>query len=99
LKTPSFKEGFDLRHEMGLKGKRMPGDLSHSLPCEIVFRGADTSCRDDDLGSTDGGADGFFHPFEIVAHGRRMDKLDAVFGKGSGDGSGVRINDLAQEKL
>ena len=86
-------------HQMRLKGKRMLGDLSHRLPGEIVFCGADAACRDNDLGSMDGSADGFFHPFEVVAHRGGMDKLDAIFRKGSGNEGGVRVNDLAQEKL
>ena len=57
------------------------------------------ACRDDDLGSMDGSVDGFFHPLQVVAHGGGMDELDAVFRKRLGNGSGIRINNLAQEEF
>ena len=59
LKPPFLEEGLNLLHELRLKGKRMLGDLSYSLPGEIVLCGANTAGRDDDLGSLDG-APGWF---------------------------------------
>ena len=67
--------------------------------CNCVSYSADSAGHDHGVGALDGSAEGFGHPFQVVAHHLLVVGVESVLGEGGAEGGGVAVDDLAEQQF
>ena len=70
-----------------------------SISGEIVGGGSESADCHNDIGSLEGGFEGFDEAVKIVSDGGPMPAGDAAFGENSSHGGSVGVSDLTEEKF
>jgi hypothetical protein len=81
----------ELELAAGRQGDRLPGD--------VVLGRPQPPGRKHDVGPPEGRLQGRCHPAEVVAHRGLLEQIQAEGGQLAGNVGGVRVDNLAQEKL